>query len=312
MAVTAYAHEKFARGAKKIVVDIDPAEIAKLGMRIDVDIVADAGDFLRELLRQTIEETPAPPVDWLQRVREWKERYPVVLSEHERKAEFLSTYRFSQVLSRALEEHEIVCTTASGAAIEIFLLCYEAKRGQRVFHNRGTGAMGFAVPAAIGACVAAGRRRTVCVDGDGGFQFNVQELETIRRDDLPIKIFVLNNAGYASIRTSQTRYFQRLVGSDPQSGMTLPDTLAVATAYGLPVMRITGDDDVAARVREALDCPGPVVVDVMVSPEETRQPSVVSVARPDGSMVSKPLEDLWPFLDRDEFRRNMIVAPIDE
>jgi acetolactate synthase-1/2/3 large subunit len=172
--------------------------------------------------------------------------------------------------------------------------------------------MGLALPAAIGACLAAGTRRTICVDGDGGFQFNVQELETIHRHDLPVKIFVLNNQGYASIRTSQYRYFQRFVGSDPSSGMTLPDTLAVAGAYGIRGTRINGGDDVRAKVREVLASPGPQVIDVMLPPEEPRQPSVVSVARPDGSMASKPLEDLWPFLDRIEFRRNMIVPPIEE
>jgi len=172
--------------------------------------------------------------------------------------------------------------------------------------------MGFALPAAIGACLAADKRRTICVDGDGGFQFNVQELETIRRCALPIKVFVLNNQGYASIRTSQARYFQRLVGSDPGSGMTLPDTLAVASAYGISGMRIVGGDDVRLKIREALASRGPLVVDVMVPPEEPRQPSVVSAPRADGSMMSKPLEDLWPFLDREEFRRNMIVPPIEE
>jgi hypothetical protein len=138
------------------------------------------------------------------------------------------------------------------------------------------------------------------------------ELETIRRYDLPIKVFVLNNQGYASIRTSQARYFQRLVGSDPASGMTLPDTLVVANAYGIPGMRIAGGDDVRTKVREALASRGPLVVDVMLPPEEPRQPSVVSAPGRDGSMVSKPLEDLWPFLDREEFRRNMIVPPIEE
>jgi acetolactate synthase-1/2/3 large subunit len=312
MAFTAYAHDRFARGAKKILVDVDSAEIEKMSMKVDVKVVADARAFLRELLRQLGSSPPRTPSPWLERVRDWKHRYPVVLSEHHARKDFVSTYAFSQILSQELSEGEMVCTTASGSGIEIFLLCYEAKKGQRVFHNRGTGAMGFALPAAVGACLAREGQRTICVDGDGGFQFNVQELETIRRHHLPIKVFVLNNQGYASIRTSQARYFQRLVGSDPASGMTLPDTLAVAGAYGIRGMRIAGGDDVRAKVREALTASGPLVVDVMLPPEEPRQPSVVSAPRADGAMVSKPLEDLWPFLDRDEFRRNMIVPPIEE
>jgi len=312
MAFTAYAHDRLARGARKVLVDVDPAEIEKMSMEVDVKIVADARAFLRELLRQLASSRGQTPSAWLERVRDWKRRYPVVLPEHYARKDYVSTYAFSQILSQELPEREVVCTTASGSGIEIFLLCYEAKKGQRVFHNRGTGAMGFALPAAIGACLAADKRRTICVDGDGGFQFNVQELETIRRYALPIKVFVLNNQGYASIRTSQARYFQRLVGSDPGSGMTLPDTLAVASAYGIPGMRIAGGDDVRLKIAEALASGGPLVVDVMLPPEEPRQPSVVSAPRADGSMMSKPLEDLWPFLDRDEFRRNMIVPPIEE
>jgi len=312
MAFTAYAHDRLARGAKKILVDVDAAEIEKMGMKVDVKVVADARAFLRKLLHQLGPSPRRTPSPWLERVRDWKHRYPVVLSEHHARKDYVSTYAFSQILSQELTEGEVVCTTASGSGIEIFLLCYEAKERQRVFHNRGTGAMGFALPAAIGACLARGTQRTICVDGDGGFQFNVQELETIRRHRLPIKVFVLNNQGYASIRTSQERYFRRLVGSDPASGMTLPDTLAVAGAYGIPGMRIAGGDDVRAKVREALTTTGPLVVDVMLPPEEPRQPSIVSAPRADGAMVSKPLEDLWPFLDRDEFRRNMIVPPIEE
>ena len=312
MAFTAYTHNRFARGAKKVLVDVDPAEIEKMGMKVDVKVVADARAFLRELLRQLGPSPRRTPAAWLERTRDWKRRYPVVFPEHHARQDYVSTYAFSQILSQELPEQEIVCTTASGSGIEIFLLCYEVKSGQRVFHNRGTGAMGFALPAAIGACLAADKRRTICVDGDGGFQFNVQELETIRRFGLPIKVFVLNNQGYASIRTSQARYFQRLVGSDPASGMTLPDTLAVAGAYGIRGMRIAGGDDVRAKVRQVLASSGPLVVDVMLPPDEPRQPSVVSVPRADGTMVSKPLEDLWPFLDRDEFRRNMTIPPIEE
>lgn len=312
MALTAYAHENFARGARKVVVDIDRAEIGKLRMDIDVGAAADAGDFLRELLRQLEPASLHVPSSWVERCQDWKRRYPVVLPEHHARKDYVSTYAFSQVLSQELAEGDVVCPTSSGSAVEIFFLCYEAKKDQRVFHSRGLGAMGFALPSALGACLAAGRARTVCVDGDGGFQFNVHELETVRRLGLPIKIFVLSNEGYASIRTSQQRYFQRLVGADATSGMTLPSTLAVAGAYGLRGTRIGGGDDLRAGIRHALAEPGPIVCEVLTPPDEPRQPSIVSAPRADGSMVSKPLEDLWPFLDREEFRANMIVPPLAE
>ena len=172
--------------------------------------------------------------------------------------------------------------------------------------------MGFGLPASVGACVGAGRPRTICVEGDGSFHMNAQELETIRRLGLPIKIFVINNNGYASIRSSQENYFQHLVAADSTSGLSLPDVTRIAGAYGLPSRTIASQRDLGRQVREVLDTPGPVVCEVLAPAAEQRAPRLSSMQRPDGSMVSKPLEDLWPFLDRDEFLSNMIIPPLDE
>jgi acetolactate synthase-1/2/3 large subunit len=171
--------------------------------------------------------------------------------------------------------------------------------------------MGFGLPAAMGAAVACGRR-TVCVDGDGGFQMNIQELATVARLGLPVKYFVINNGGYASIRTSQRGYFDRLVGADATSGLTLPDLGKVAAAYGVAFDRIADPSEIRGRVRDALDAPGPVVCEVVVAPDEERVPRASSYQRADGGMASRPLEDLFPFLPRDEFLANMIVPPLDE
>jgi acetolactate synthase-1/2/3 large subunit len=150
------------------------------------------------------------------------------------------------------------------------------------------------------------------VDGDGGFAMNIQELETIRRLQLPIKFFVVNNAGYASIRASQSNYFGRLTAADSTSGLSLPDFVKVAEAYGLAARRISSPSRLREELRLTLQHNGPVVCEVVVLPNEPRIPRVSSMQRPDGSMVSKPLEDLWPFLDREEFRQNMIVPPIPD
>jgi acetolactate synthase-1/2/3 large subunit len=172
--------------------------------------------------------------------------------------------------------------------------------------------MGFGLPASIGVCLAGGRRRTICVDGDGGFQFNIQELETVARLALPIKFFVLNNSGYASIRASQRNYFgDSIIGSDASTGITLPDISRVAAAFGLSTAVIDDQAGLAEQVRAILERPGPVVCDVRTIPDEVRAPRMTSVQRPDGSFVSKPLEDLWPFLSREEFLANMIVEPVD-
>jgi acetolactate synthase-1/2/3 large subunit len=314
MAMTAYAHDRLARGARKVMVDIDPAEIAKMKTTIHVPIVADAGDFIRGL-GAAWENMPERSVwaPWVDRCRDWKKRYPVVLDEHRCVEGAVSTYWFSQVLCEEMKEDDVVATGSSGNAVELFHLVCKAKAGQRHVHTRGLGAMGFGIPAAIGACLASGGRRTICVDGDGGFQLNIQELATVARLGLPIKFFVINNDGYASIRISQAGYFNgRLCGADRTSGVTLPDLLNVSQAYGIPARRISSSDGLRQQIRDVLETSGPTICDVIVPPDEVRAPRIVSVQRPDGSMASKPLEDLWPFLDRDEFRANMIVAPLDE
>jgi acetolactate synthase-1/2/3 large subunit len=172
--------------------------------------------------------------------------------------------------------------------------------------------MGFAIPAAIGACVAAGRPHTICVDGDGGFQMNIQELATVANLALPIKFFVINNEGYASIRSSQQGYFKHLVAADASSGLGLPDLQKVVPGFGLPAVRIENQKNLESDLRAVLEIKGPVVCEIMALPDEQRIPRVTSVQRPDGIMVSKPLEDLFPFLDREEFRSNMIIPPLEE
>ncbi|MEI6036487.1 MAG: thiamine pyrophosphate-binding protein [Planctomycetota bacterium] len=307
-ALIAYAPERLAPHARKIMVNIDSAEICKLGATIDVPVAADAGRFIEEMLS---ESTRLPRTDrsaWCARCDMWKTRYPFALPAELVKGDGLSMYDFSAALSSVLDSNDLVLPGNSGFAAEIFLTAMHAKAGQRIFHNKGTGAMGFCQPAAIGACLGGEGRRTVCVDGDGGFQFNIQELETVRRLQLPIKFFVINNAGYASIRASQGGYFNRLVGADRSSGLTLPDYIKVATAYGLDAVRIDGAAEMPSKLRAVLDSPGPVVCEVIVKPDEPRAPRVSSIKKPDGSMESMPLENMWPFLSPEEMAENMIGA----
>jgi acetolactate synthase-1/2/3 large subunit len=172
--------------------------------------------------------------------------------------------------------------------------------------------MGLSQPTAIGACLASGGKPTVCIDGYGGFQLNIQELETVRRLNLPIKFFVMNNQGYASIRASQSGYFGRLTGADQTSGLTLPDIVKVAKAYNLATVRISSQANLRQKIERVLTLAGPVVCEVKIIPDEIRAPRVSSMQRADGSMVSKPLEDMWPFLDRKEFLANMIIQPSKE
>jgi acetolactate synthase-1/2/3 large subunit len=312
LVTTAFAPERLARGAKKVMVDIDAAEIGKLAPWLDLGICADAGAFLRELLAQLAGHSLRDSSAWMARCDEWRRNYPLT-SPHDEPAEGpVSMYSFTRHLCEALPEGALVASASSGNSVEMLLLAFKAKPGQRIFVTTGLGSMGFGVPAAIGACLAHDRRTTVCLEGDGGLQMGLHELEVIARLNLPIKLFVVNNGGYGSIVATQSTYFGRLVGSTPQSGLTLPDTLKVAAAYGLPTARIADQRELAAGIRAVLNADGPCVCEVMALADEPRQPRVASYQKPDGSMASRPLEDMYPFLPRDEFLANMIVPPVAE
>jgi acetolactate synthase-1/2/3 large subunit len=311
--ITGYAPERFARAAEKVMVDIDPAELDKMGDSIQNKICCDAGFFIRALLARRSEIIGRDRSSWLTRCSQWKARYPIVTTEHRKPSGRVSVYHLSEILSSELQENDYIVSGSSGSGIELFLFAFDVKPGQRVFHTTALGAMGFGIAASIGACLANQRRSLVCVDGDGGFQFNIQELETVRRLNLPIKFFILNNEGYASIRISQTAFFgEPRIGCDAKTGQTLPDVRKVAEAYGIPTAIIRDQANLRAEVRRVLGLPGPVVCDVEVILEEVRAPRLASVQRADGSFVSKPLEDLAPVLDRAEFLENMIVPPLPE
>ena len=309
----AHDPEGLARGATKVMVNIDAAELQRLAPVMDVTVCADASAFI-DALAHSLGSDPVERPAWLERCRAWRARYPFVTdasTSGARAAGALSMYHFAEILSDELAEGDVILPGSSGAACEVFLTALKVKPGQRVFHNKGTGAMGFGPPASIGACLASGGRRVVCVDGDGGFQFNVQELETINRLRLPIKFFVVNNSGYACIRQSQDQHFERVAGADDSCGLTLPDIGGVARAYGLSASRTASPRTARAAVRRVLAGDGPSVCEVVVAPDEDRMPRVQSQVLPDGSVVSKPLEDMWPYLDRDEFLGNMLVPPVE-
>ena len=310
---TGYSHHNFARAARKIMVDVDPAEIKKMETRIDVPVCADAGAFIRELLGQGGAISPVDRSDWWERCREWRSRYPVVLPEYWQERQGVNLYVLIDVLSDEMAVDDLLVPGSSGACAEVTMQAFRIKPGMRVFNSPGLGAMGFGIPASIGGCIAGGRKRTVCIDGDGGFQLNIQELETVKRLNLPIKFFVLNNEGYGSIRATQQTYFEgRFVASGRSSGLTLPDTIKIASAYGLPAVRIDDQNCIRERVRHILELPGPAICDVIISPNQVTAPRLSSAQKADGTMVSRPMEDLWPFLDRKEFLGNMVIPPLDE
>lgn len=308
-----FDHTKFARAAKKIVVDVTSAEIEKLGCDVALAVVADAKAFMTALT-ETIGSAPMQASsEWLAYCRRLREAYPAVLPRHREVSDYVNLYALVEALSDAMEPTDVFAPGCSGAGIDVPMQAFQVKAGQRHVSFPGIGSMGYGIPSAIGSCLASGRRRTICTNGDGGFQMNIQELETVRRLGLPIKYFVLHNESYGSIKTTQRNYFDgRYVASDPGSGVTLPDIKKIATAYNLPAWQIAHHKEMRRVVAEVLATPGPVICEVMLDPEAATECKVSSAVRPDGSMVSRPQEDLWPFLPREEFRANMLIDPLPE
>jgi len=302
-----YNFDAFAREAFKIAVDIDAAELAKPTIALDLPIHADVAAFLGEMDAQLAGETMAPRTDWLAWCAERRRRYPVVLPEFRQQDEFVNSYYFVELLSSLLRDDDCV-VTGDGTAYTGTWQAISVKRGQRIFTNSGCAAMGYDLPAAIGACFARGRRRTVCITGDGSIQMNLQELQTIVHHRLPIKIFILNNDGYLAIRMSQDAYFNgRHVASAPEGGVSVPDMLAIARAYGIAAERVSNHSDLEHALARALDSDGPFICEIMMSPTQPLIPRVASAVGADGKLISKPLEDMYPFLDRSEFAENMLV-----
>jgi acetolactate synthase-1/2/3 large subunit len=228
-----------------------------------------------------------------------------MLEEFTRDREHVNSYVFMDKLSDRLTGGDTI-VTGNGLDCVSFWQGFRIRAGQRAILNGNWGSMGWDLPAAVGACIGGGRRRTVCVTGDGSIALNVQELMTIRRHDLPIKVFLFNNRGYTSIRMTQNALFEgRFVGADFPSGLANPDFALLAAAYGLPYLRAADNDAVDAAIGEALALPGPAFCELNISPEQVFAPKASAFRREDGTIESRPLEDMAPFLPREEIRENM-------
>lgn len=305
--ITAYNPRGFARAAKKVVIDVNRNEIDKLDMDIALGITADAADFLA-VLDKTI-SPPMPRRDaWLTRIADWKVRYPVNDGHPFPSSGPINHYHFVSALSAAVPPDMLIATGSSGLAVEVFYTVFQNKPGQRVFLTSGLGSMGYGLPAAIGACFANGKRPMVAIESDGSLQLNLQELATLRAQNLPICLIVMNNGGYASIRNTQRNYFAgRHVGTGPEAGLLLPDLEQVAATYGLPFKRITDAADLAPVLNEVAGSPQAMIVNVQLTPNEILAPKCAALPQPDGSMLSMPLEDMSPLLPLAELEAQMLV-----
>jgi phosphoglycolate phosphatase-like HAD superfamily hydrolase len=301
----------FAREAKKIIVDIDPAELGKFSFKVDMPLCADSGNYIKALIDAKPKNKQCTA--WQKQCAMWNEKYDVVLPEHRTKENFVSIYALVEVLSDFMNKDDIIVPGSSGMGSDIPYQVLRLKDGQRMFNSPGIGSMGFGIPSALGACIASGGKRIICTNGDGGFQMNIQELETIKALNLPVIFFVLNNGGYASIRNTQRNYFDGFyVGSDTESGVSLPDVYAVGEAYRYNVFSINENREIKEILNKVFNCNGPVICEVIVDPFDTLSFRSSSFLLPDGTALAVPPEDLYPFLSRKEFYGNMIVKPTNK
>jgi acetolactate synthase-1/2/3 large subunit len=305
-----YNWAAWAPRAFKAMVDIDPREMAKPTLAIDLPIHADVRELLAALLEACPAEGRPEHRDYLAWCRERRAQYPAVPAGDAAPESLVHPYRFTRALFASLPEDQTVVTGDGTACVATFQAA-ALKRGQRLYSNSGAASMGYDLPAAIGACLAMDRRpptsHVVCLAGDGSIMMNLQELQTIAWNRLPIAVFVYNNAGYHSIRQTQTTYFpDGLIGFDAASGVGFPDFGKVAAAFGLPYTRIASHAEIEPGIRKTLETPGPVLCEVVLDPSVPFAPKPSSRRLGDGRMVSAPLDDQWPFLPPEELALNRL------
>jgi acetolactate synthase-1/2/3 large subunit len=303
---TSYNWQSFAPNAFKIQVDIDTAELHKPTVQPDLAIVCDLKRFLEELLRQcdAYKYEAGAHASWLAWCRERMRRYPVVQERQRSAGPPLNPYYFIERLSAKLSDDDaIVCGNATSCIVPFQTMLL--RKGQRMFSNSGSASMGYDLPAAIGAAFARPGKRVICLAGDGSIQMNIQELQTVVHHHLPLKIFVLNNSGYLSMRMTQSGFFGRLTGESASTGASFPDMVKVACAYGIPSIRIDRESQLG-EIDRALVASGPALVDVVIDPNQEFEPRSKAKQLPDGRIVSPNLEDMYPFLDETELMDNVI------
>ena len=293
-----------------VVVDIDKVEHQKEVTRIDMFIHSELKYFLEKL--SEINEDFQVPIEWQKICKNWKEKYPTFLKEYAFSKWGVNLYHFVDVLGKLMRKGSVVVSDA-GSAFYVPTQAMPIFEWNRYITSGWQAEMGFTIPWAIGACIANDNKEVIWITWDGSFQFNIQELQTIVQYNLPIKLFVWNNNGYLSIRASQDRFFEwRYIWTDASNWVSFPSLEKIAYAYGIPYLKIETSQEVDMGIRKVLDHSGPMICEVMCLEKQEIIPSTSTFKKSDGTLASRPLEDMYPFLDRDEFFKNMIIPPIDE
>lgn len=298
---TGYNYDSFLQNAYHIMVDIDENEMNKKSVHPQLKAVCDVRDFMAKLYARMDEVEKKDYTNWLAFCRDLNEHYPVQIPEQAAGEGYVSNYHLMDEISKQMTSEDIYQFTSSGTTVDIAMKTIRLKWGQRAFLTKGLAAMGYDVPACVGSCIASGNRRTICVTGDGSVAMNMQELEVIKRRNLPVKIFVSDNQGYSMIWGSQTGNFKgNLTGCTVDSGLTLPDMAKIAEAFGIKAMHIENEEHLSEQVAEVMNCDGPVVCTIHADIQQKILPKQANYMREDGQMASRPLDDMAPLLERDE------------
>lgn len=298
--------ESFAKNAKKVVIDVDQHELDNSIIKIDHPIRCDAKRFLEQILNTTDLPLSRDFSEWQAQCARYR-GYNQMPADGRNHSDFVDPYLFMDKLSSHTQPGDIIVVDGGGTNLYISFQALKLKTHQRMIVSGNISAMGTGLPESIGACFANGRNRTICTIGDGSLQLNLQELQTIAHHNLPIKIFVMNNDGYLAIRhTQQTFFDKRYVGSCVEGGVSLPDTLKVAAAYSIKAERVQKNADLDEAIQRALAEPGPFICEFMVSPDQELLPRIGWDKMPDGTYKTRPLEDMYPYLDRQELKKNMV------
>lgn len=304
---TGYNYDSFLEKANHVMVEIDVAEMNKKSVHPNLKVNCDAGDFLRKLLARKQELDITPRTEWITYCNRMQEKYPRFIPEQEAREGYVSTYHLVDEITRQMSAEDIYQFTSSGTAVDISMQTFRIKWGQRAFLTKGLAAMGFDLPACIGSAVAAEGRNVICTTGDGSIMMNIQELEVLKRMNLPVKIFVVDNRGYSMIYGSQNGNFKgRLTGCTVESGLSLPDVGKVAESFGLKTFRIEDESRLSEQVAEVLAYAGPAICNVHADITQKILPKQANYMREDGQMASRPLDDMAPLLDREELAENML------
>lgn len=304
----------WAREAKILMVDIDRGEMKKHILHDVTEIHADAKDFLEKLDRALPEGNGYffPGDSWREICESWKKDYPVVTEHEKREYEYANVYAAFDILSRALPEGALTAVS-NGACCVAGHQVWHIRKGARFANNNAVASMGYGLPAAIGTCIGGGRKETICLEGDGSIMMNLSELQTILTNRLPIKIFLVNNNGYHSIRITQSNLFHaNFAGIDPDSGLSFPEFSKIAEAFGYPYYRVHSNAEMKKVTEEVLSLPGPVFVEIFTDTDQRWEPKSSAKRLPDGSLTSPPLEDLAPYLPREELEKIMFIPLIPE